>query len=164
MSFNDWNFYFLKMASLIAKKSKDPRTKIGAVIVKDKQIISSGYNGFPKGVSDDDRLNKDNKNTFMVHAEANAIIQCAKNGTSCDKSTLYTFAPPCCECSKLIINSGIKYVKILESYYQIFSKRDDWKESVKHAIDILNESGICLESYNFTLGEEFLIKGEKFLL
>lgn len=117
-----WEEYFMGVASLSALRSKDPSTQVGACIVnKDKRIISIGYNGFPKGADDDvfpwsrtgDMLNS--KYAFVVHAEANAILNAT---TSVDNSTIYVTLFPCHECSKLIIQSGIKEIVYSENKYK----------------------------------------------
>ena len=110
-----WDQYFMGVALLSAKRSKDPSTQVGACIVnEDKRIIGIGYNGFPRGCSDDvfpwgkGDLNKLNtKYPYVVHAEANCILNCT---TSTKGSTLYVSLFPCNECAKLIIQSGIKHI------------------------------------------------------
>ena len=106
---------YLKMAQEWAKLSHCTRKKVGALIVKDRMIISDGYNGTPSGF--DNSCEIDNKTKWEVlHAEANAILKCAKHGTSCNESTLYLTLSPCKECSKLIHQSGIKRVVFIEKY------------------------------------------------
>ena len=108
-----WLDYFLKIARTVAEQSKDPSTKVGAVIVSpDKQIISTGYNGFPVGVEDNkDRYeDRPTKLKMVVHAEANAICQAAKHGHCIDGCYIFCTLVPCISCAKLIIQSGIKHV------------------------------------------------------
>ena len=106
---------YLKMAQEWAKLSHCTRKKVGALIVKDRMIISDGYNGTPSGF--DNSCEIDNKTKWEVlHAEANAILKCAKYGTSCNESTLYLTLSPCKECSKLIHQSGIRRVVFIEKY------------------------------------------------
>jgi len=110
---NRWILYFLKIARAIAEQSKDPSTKVGAVIVSsDKQIISTGYNGFPVNVDDTPERYKDRptKLKMVVHAEANAICQAAKHGHHIDGCAIFCTLVPCIGCAKLIIQSGIKAV------------------------------------------------------
>lgn len=106
-----WNRRFLELASFISNWSKDPSTKVGAVIVDcNRRIISTGYNGFPIGVSDDqERLeNRDFKYKAILHAEENAIMFAKKDLSRC--SLYVSSLPPCSHCASLIIQSGIKNV------------------------------------------------------
>ncbi|WP_073001946.1 deoxycytidylate deaminase [Mariniphaga anaerophila] len=107
---------YLKMAMIWAQNSYCQRRKVGALIVKDKMIISDGYNGTPSGFENvcEDEDNK--TKPYVLHAEANAITKVAKSGNSSEGSTLYVTSSPCLECSKLIIQAGIKRVIFTESY------------------------------------------------
>ena len=108
---------YLKMASIWAQNSYCKRRQVGALIVKDKMIISDGYNGTPSGF---DNLCEDNNNftyPYVLHAEANAITKVAKSNNSSDNATLYVTTSPCLECSKLIIQAGIKRVVFSELYH-----------------------------------------------
>ncbi len=118
-----WDEYFMGVAILSAKRSKDPSTQVGACVVnKDKRIIGIGYNGFPTGCSDEDfpwgKTDEDKLNTkypYVVHAEPNAILNCT---SSLKDSTLYVTLFPCNECAKLIIQSGIKKVIYMSDKYR----------------------------------------------
>ena len=107
---------YLKMAMIWAQNSYCKRRKVGAIIVKDKMIISDGYNGTPSGFENicEDELN--NTKLYVLHAEANAITKVAKSNNSSAGSTLYVTSSPCLECSKLIIQAGIKRVVFTENY------------------------------------------------
>tara|TARA_B100000902_G_scaffold389425_1_gene436557 strand:- start:1543 stop:1953 length:411 start_codon:yes stop_codon:yes gene_type:complete len=106
---------YMKMTQEWAKQSYCKRAKVGALIVKDNMIISDGYNGTPSGF--DNKCEVDDKTKWEVlHAEANAILKCAKHGTSCNGGTLYLSMSPCKNCSKLIHQAGIKRVVYLDSY------------------------------------------------
>ena len=110
-----WDEYFMGVAALSAKRSKDPNTQVGACVVnEDKRIIGIGYNGFPMGCSDEvfpwkkeEKNYLDTKYPYVVHAEPNAILNCT---SSLKNSTLYVTLFPCNECAKLIIQSGIKHI------------------------------------------------------
>lgn len=104
-----WHNYFMKMAEISALKSKDPRTKVGAVLVdENNRIISTGYNGMPKGFPDSQFIwDTDQKYSYVIHAELNAILYARKDLTNCK---LYVTLTPCLECTKLIAASGIKEV------------------------------------------------------
>jgi len=107
---------YLKMADIWSQNSYCKRRQVGALIVKNKMIISDGYNGTPAGF--ENVCEDENKKTkpYVLHAEANAITKVAKSGNSSDGATLYVTSSPCIECSKLIIQAGIKRVVFTESY------------------------------------------------
>ena len=116
----NWDEYFMGVAMSAAKRSKDPSTQVGACIVSpDNIILSTGYNGFPKGCSDDefpwDREGESTKYPFVVHAELNAILNC--NGKDLRKAKLYVALFPCNECAKAIIQAGIGEVIYLSDKY-----------------------------------------------
>ena len=115
-----WDEYFMGVAKLAACRSKDPSTQVGACIVSpDDIIISTGYNGMPKGCSDDEfpwnRDGEDNKYPYVVHAELNAILNA--NGRDLRGSRVYVALFPCNECAKAIIQSGVKEVLYLSDKY-----------------------------------------------
>ena len=107
---------YLRMARIWAENSYCERRKVGALVVKDKMIISDGYNGTPSGFEnvceDENNMTK----PYVLHAEANAITKLARSSNNSDGSTLYVTAAPCIECSKLIIQAGIKRVVYGEKY------------------------------------------------
>ena len=116
-----WDEYFMGIAMLAARRSKDPNTQVGACIVsQDNIIISTGYNGMPKGCSDDtfpwNRDGQDNKYAYVVHAELNAILNA--NGRDLRGSRIYVALFPCNECAKAIIQCGIKEVRYLSDKYK----------------------------------------------
>ena len=115
-----WDEYFMGVAMLAARRSKDPNTQVGACIVSpDKIIVSTGYNGMPKGCSDDEypweREGEQTKYPYVVHAELNAILNA--NGRNLRGCSLYVALFPCNECTKAIIQSGIKEVFYLSDKY-----------------------------------------------
>ena len=117
-----WDEYFMGVALLAAQRSKDPNTQVGACIVDgSKRILSTGYNGFPQGCSDDDfpwnrdESKGDTKYQFVVHAELNAILNA--NGRDLRGSRLYVALFPCNECAKAIIQSGVREVYYLSDKY-----------------------------------------------
>ncbi len=107
---------YMRMARIWAENSYCQRRQVGALVVKDKAIISDGYNGTPSGFEnmceDDNNVTK----PYVLHAEANAITKLARSSNSSDGATLYVTASPCIECAKLIIQSGIKRVVYAEHY------------------------------------------------
>ena len=108
---------YIRMASIWAENSYCKRRQVGALIVKDKMIISDGYNGTPAGFEnvceDDNNVTK----PYVLHAEANAITKVAKSNNSSEGATLYVTSSPCIECAKLIIQSGIRRVVYADSYH-----------------------------------------------
>lgn len=121
MNHISWDQYFMGVALLSAKRSKDPNTQVGACIVnEDKRIIGIGYNGFPRGCQDDvfpwgrDGGTVDTKYAYVVHAEANAILN---SNSNLKGATLYVSLFPCNECAKLVIQSGIKHVIYMSDKY-----------------------------------------------
>ncbi len=115
-----WDEYFMGVALLASKRSKDPNTQVGACIVsEDNIILSTGYNGFPAGCSDDEypwaRDGEETKYPYVVHAELNAILN--SNGKSLRGASIYVALFPCNECAKAIIQSGIKEVVYLSDKY-----------------------------------------------
>jgi dCMP deaminase len=114
-----WDEYFMQIAQQAATRATCDRKHVGAVIVRDKTILSTGYNGSIRGLPhcDDVGHMMDNGHCIAtVHAEANAIIQAAKNGTAINGADIYVTASPCWNCFKLIVNSGIKRIVFLEFY------------------------------------------------
>ena len=123
---------YLEMAEIWAQNSYCKRRKVGALLVKDRMIISDGYNGTPSGfenICEEDGVTK----PYVLHAEANAITKVAKSGNSSEGATLYVTASPCLECSKLIIQSGSKRVVY----------RDEYR--LTDGIDLLRRAGIEVE-------------------
>lgn len=107
---------YLKMALEWSKLSHCVRKKVGAIIVKNGMIISDGYNGMPSGLDNCCETDNNETNWNVIHAEANAILKCARHGQSCDGSTLYQTHSPCKNCSTLILQSGIKRLVYIEDY------------------------------------------------
>ena len=114
-----WDEYFMNIASVVASRSTCPRKYVGAVIVRDRTILSTGYNGSIRGMphcDDVGHMMEAGHCVGTVHAEANAIIQAAKNGVRIDGGELYTTASPCWNCFKLIANAGIRVIYYGEFY------------------------------------------------
>ena len=126
----DLDLRYIRMARIWAENSYCKRRQVGAIIVKDKMIISDGYNGTPSGFEniceDDNGLTK----PYVLHAEANAITKIARSGNNSDGATLSVTAAPCIECAKLIIQAGIKRVVYSEEY------------RLKDGIELLQRAGI----------------------
>lgn len=144
---NKWDIRFLKIAKEISTWSKDPSSKIGAVIVNnEKRILATGYNGFPVGIKDtDERLeNREEKYKFVVHAEMNAIYNATYNGVSLNNSTLYVYGLPICsECAKGIIQVGVKRVVMPNMQYS-----HKWLMSFSNSVKMFREAGVEHEFIN----------------
>lgn len=114
-----YDLAYLNLAKEWSKLSHCSRKKVGALIVKNNTIISDGYNGSPTGFDNccEDELGE--THWFVIHAEANAILKCARNGNSCDGASLYLTHSPCKDCSKLILQAGIKKLVYIEEYKDI---------------------------------------------
>ena len=139
---NKWDQRFIDLAKQISTWSKDPSTKIGAVAVGSKgQILSQGYNGFPRGIADtEERYNdRPTKYKYVVHAEMNVIYNATYNGVSLDGATLYVYGlPVCSECAKGIIQVGIKRVVI----YTDSDVPEIWNEMYNLSWSMFIESGV----------------------
>ena len=140
LDYISWDKYFMGIAQLSSKRSKDPKTQVGACIVnQDNKIVGIGYNGFPKDISDDEFPWHDQGNfletkyPFVVHAEANAILNASQDLKECK---LFVTLFPCNECTKLIIQSGIKELVYISNKdegkdFQVASKKMLEKAQVK---------------------------------
>ena len=141
-----WDEYFMGVALLSAKRSKDPSTQVGACIVnQDKRIIAIGYNGFPKGCEDDEfPWGKDDSNQlntkypYVVHAEANAILN---SNSNLKGAKLYVTLFPCNECAKLLIQSGIEEIVYLSDKHAL-------SDSVKASKRMLDAAGVKYHQMN----------------
>ena len=110
-----WDEYFSKIVSVTAERSPCDRLKVGCILVKDNRIISQGYNGFLPGCPHNSIV-RNNHEQATVHAEQNAICDCAKRGVSCKDSVAYITHYPCIICTRILLASGIKEIKYLEDY------------------------------------------------
>ncbi|NDG28619.1 CMP deaminase [bacterium] len=141
MSLQKWDVRFLELARFVSNWSLDPSTKVGAVISdKHNRVVSIGYNGFPKGIKDDERLNdRETKYKIIVHGEINAITFANRNLEDC---TLYTYPfEPCPRCAGIIIQSGIKRI------VAPINKIDRWENDFKLSRQLFNEANIEIDYY-----------------
>ena len=154
--------YYINVAQLCARNSYAEKLQVGAIIVKDNQIISDGFNGMPQGLSNECEVKICNTNHChrtgntpstgrhckgciyvklhtkpqVLHAESNAILKCARYGKATYGSTLYVTHSPCIECAKLIVQAGIKRVVYLEEYHKV------------NGVQLLKDVGIIVEKFN----------------
>ena len=137
---NKWDKRFLEMAKLVASWSKDPSTQVGAIAVRNRNVIAQGYNGFPRGVDDNEiyYANRAIKYKRIVHAEMNAIYNAAENGVSLKDSTIYVIGLPIChDCAKGLIQAGIS--RVVTPQQEI---PENWKDSVSSSQSMFDEVGI----------------------
>lgn len=147
-----WHRHFLGLALAHARMSKDPRTKVGAVLVgQDNALLGAGFNGFPRGIADTpERLNdKPLKLRMVVHAEMNAILQCARHGIRTNGATMYVACtaeeapvyggPPCTRCTVEAIQAGIRKI-----VFYPYKKEGTWKEDLLFSMTLLQEAKIQL--------------------
>lgn len=127
---NSWDAYFMNLAKISASRSKDKSTKVGSCIVKNKKVLSLGYNGAPRNFPDNEvpmdnsLVLKNNKNSYMCHSELNAILNYGGSINDLENSTIYVTVFPCHECAKAIIQVGIKRVVFLDYYYNNVESND----------------------------------------
>ena len=145
----EWGEYFINIAEQVKLKSKDNNTKIGVVIVgKDNEIVSTGYNSFPRGIDDSvkERQEKPEKYFWFEHAERNAIYNAARIGVSTLGTTMYmTCGISCADCARAIINAGISKIVLRSGKGAMSSK---WVDSAQRSNQMFIEAGIQIEYYD----------------
>ncbi|SNB45102.1 cytidine/deoxycytidylate deaminase family protein [Geobacter sp. DSM 9736] len=148
-----WDEYFMEITHLVAKRSTCLRRQVGAVLVKEKNILATGYNGAPSGIShcldvgclrEEMGIPSGQRHELCrgLHAEQNAIIQAARHGTNIDGATLYSTTMPCIICSKMIINAGIGRVVYEEGYAD------------ELATELIRASGVVVEKFAFSANQD----------
>lgn len=140
---NKWDARWLEIAGVVSTWSKDPSTKIGAIAVKNKRLVSTGYNGFPRGIQDyDDRWNnREEKYKYVVHAEMNCIYNANYHNQSLKGSTMYIVGLPVChECAKGIIQAGV--VRVVAEFKDAPLK---WARSTEITEKMFKEAGIIYD-------------------
>lgn len=143
---SEWDKRFLRLALEVSSWSKDPSTKVGAVIVRsDRRIVSTGYNGFPRNVLDAPELIADRaiKYKRTVHAELNAILQARE---PLDSTELYCTLPPCASCAGAIVQAGIKHVSFLSPGPETTAR---WSEEWTHMLEMFKQAKITTWSYAY---------------
>lgn len=161
MSRPSWHEYFMQITELVSTRSTCLRRKVGAVITRDKRILTTGYNGPPEGIIHCEKRGgclRDELNipsgqrmelSRAIHAEQNAIIQAAKVGISIQDSTLYVTAHPCFTCAKMLINAGVKRIIYKEGYPDEFAR------------EILKEAGVEVVQFDKLLKKEKAKRNKK---
>ena len=140
-----WDLRFIGLAQHISTWSKDPSTKVGCVVVgEDREIRSTGFNGFPRGINDDDErlMDREKKYPLICHAEENAIMHAARIGVSLKDSTAYVTWPPCSRCARSLIQAGIREIV----YPETGKIPERWIEDFTISDSMLNEAGVAVRS------------------
>lgn len=144
----DWIIYFFNMCDTVAQKSKDP-TKVGAVVIgPEKNVLGTAFNGFPMGVYDDPELEKERyekpeKYDWTCHAEANIVALAARHGVRLEGATMFVNLQTCLECTKLLIQSGIK-----EIYCKFDEGTGEWREKLPRAIHMCKEAHVHVYAFD----------------
>ncbi len=163
-----WDEYFMRHAYLAATKSKDNRTKIGAVLVSNNRIIAEGYNGIVQNVKDciedfPERYAKPEKYFWQEHGERNCYYDCSFRGVSSNNSTLYTFGIPCADCARAVVQGGTKTV-VVHKQWQNFERKFYWEkfiESARRSRIMFDEAKIQIYTFDMELGLEGMLDGNE---
>jgi len=152
-----WHERFLAEARLIATWSKYPGHRVGCVVYDDdKTQLSGGFNGFPRGIPDDDRLQfREKAIKMVVHAEANAIAAAARNGHSLMSGNLYCTHRPCPQCAALIVQAGVKRVTTLWGQKELSRSGVDWKPEFDFGTEMLIEAGVEVRQVDIETGDMY---------
>ena len=144
MKNNKWDVRFLNLAKHVSTWSKDPSTKVGAVIVDIyKRVVSVGFNGYPRGIPDNGLENREEKYAKVLHAEINAILFSQRSLEGC---TIYVYPmAPCSQCASTIVQSGITRVVTVRPTDKLIER---WGEKIKIAEDIIKDSGGYIDYFN----------------
>lgn len=166
-----WDSYFMSLVYLVAMRSKDQSTNIGAVVVgPDNEIRSTGYNSFPMGINDNkpERQERPEKYYWFAHAERNSVDHAARIGVPLKNCTIYTQGVPCMDCARSIVQSGIKKVVIHKQWGDGWSTK--WSENAKRTKELFDEAGVELqffdghivkEIYGFCNGQRMELKNDE---
>lgn len=145
----NWDQYFMTLCYIVATKSKDQRTNIGAVIVgPDNEIRSTGYNSFVRGINDEvpERQEKPEKYFWFEHSERNSIYNAARMGLSTKGCKMYTQGIPCADCARAVIQAGLSEVIVHTPWNDLNSEK--WQESGKRSLTMFEEAGVKVRYYD----------------
>lgn len=168
-----WDAYFIKIMYMVAEKSKDPKTKIGAVLVKDKRIVSTGYNGLCRGVNDNipERSVRPAKYSWYEHGERNAIYAAAFYGIATEGTTLYTNGVPCIDCARGVIQAGVSKIIVHKAYEDMSasaarqkSNESQWKGHNDVSLTMFKESGVIVEVFEKPVEVFAYFDGNRYLV
>lgn len=162
-----WDVYFMRQVYEVAAKSKDPSTKIGAVIVREKRPILFGYNGIPPGINDfPERMERPDKYKWFEHGERNAIYCGACFGIATQGTVLYTQELPCSDCARGIVCSGVQEVVIHKPASEIFRNGTHysatWKKDHEVTETMFREKKIVVRTVDIFVGKDAYIAGRKY--
>ncbi len=166
LSIPSWDETFMRDVYWWARRSKDPRTKIGAVLVnwEWKDPFSHAYNGFARKVNDDvpERWERPEKYFWVSHAESNAILNCSRTGRSTIGSVMFTQGVPCADCANDVIQAGIKEIVVHKQWqdYELAFNWEKWNDSSKRSIEKLSEAKVIIRVFEKTLGEVGVLDGK----
>lgn len=159
-----WDETFMRMVYEIASRSKDTRTKIGAVLVRDRFPIMQSYNGMAIGVNDSvlERYERPTKYSFFQHAEAGSIFLCARNGICSKGATVFTQGVPCNMCAIAIVQGGIKEVVVHKQWMDCEKEFpvSGWRDTLKYSLQMLEEAGVSLRIFDKVLGMQGMMDGQ----
>ena len=160
-----WDVLFMRMVYQYASKSKDPSSKIGAIVVRDRRPILFGYNGFPEGVKDySQRLtDRSTKLYFTEHAERNAVDMAAAMGTSSAGATLYTPIMPCSGCAKAVIQAKISHIVLhrpADEYFKVCNTSPVWAKEHEFTKIMFDECGMKIEYIEKPIGSIAYLGGK----
>ena len=147
----DWDHYYLEICRVVAKRSKDPSTQVGCIIVGPAhEIRSTGYNSLPRRVRDDlpERLERPEKYLWVEHAERNAIYNAARAGTALEGCTLYTDLVPCMDCARAIVQAGLVEVVTDETRFAKYSS-PKYNEHFERTMTLFEEAGVRIRVIPF---------------
>ena len=154
----------MRAAYEIARKSKDQRTKIGAVLVRDNIALVHGYNGLPRKCDDNvpERQERPEKYFWFEHAERNAVYACARFGIRSEGAVMFTQGVPCADCARGVIQAGIKEVVIHKQWHEndYWVRQDKWTESIMRSTKMFDEAGVFLRVFDGTLGSQGMVDGK----
>jgi len=153
-----WDEYFLKVAMLVSERATCPRMHCGCVLVRDKQILSTGYNGSIPGdghCEDDGCLIVDNHCVRTIHAEMNAVLQCSSHGISTQNSIAYITNMPCTNCAKALITAGIREIVIFSDYHDTLAEEFFKKANVNVKRLTVPEKNIMYDLEGFSSAKKF---------
>lgn len=157
----NWDEYFFRLAYVIAQKSHDPKTRIGSVLTREKNVISTGYNSFPRLVIDSKERYDDRalKRKIVCHSEENTILTSARLGIKTADTTLYTFGFPCCNCIKILIQGGVNEI-VTHKQWPNLTHCPEWVESISLSRILAAEAGLKLREFDMVLGTQGLLDGK----
>jgi dCMP deaminase len=166
-----WDEYFIKIMYMVAEKSKDTKTKVGALIVKDKRIISTGYNGLCRGVNDNiaGRYERPTKYSWFEHGERNAIFAAARHGIATEGTIMYTNGVPCIDCARAVIQAGITKVIVHKAYEDMSASaarqkcdQSQWKGHNDVSLTMFKEAGVIVEVFRPKVNAKAYYNGNQY--